>query len=186
MCVHSRTLWVSPMNSPVRLGVSAAAATPQIFTARSFEALFPQAGILGCKVCLSPQLSLLAYLHMSVGHPYASSHLTQPRLPLLCCASFPSWLPISTPLTSLDEHFFFNSLVVGLPYSLIFLAALVVFCFSIGCYSSFGCVKKRSISTYASILARTQLVLFLRFHIYMKSFNTCLSCITHFTCHNTL
>ena len=26
-CVHSRTLWVSPVNSPVRLGVSAAAAS---------------------------------------------------------------------------------------------------------------------------------------------------------------
>ena len=32
-------------------------------------------------------------------------------------------------LTSFDKCFFFNSLVVGLPYSLIFLAILVAFCF---------------------------------------------------------
>ena len=28
VCVHSRMLWVSPTNSPVRLGVSSAAAAP--------------------------------------------------------------------------------------------------------------------------------------------------------------
>ena len=56
-----------------------------------------------------------------------------PRLPSLlpCHASSPVRLPISAPPTSLDECFFFNSLVVGLPYSLIFLAVLVVFCFQI-------------------------------------------------------
>ena len=43
-----RTLWVSPMNSPVRLGVSLAAATPQVFIARGFEA-FPtlESGLCG-------------------------------------------------------------------------------------------------------------------------------------------
>ena len=34
-----------------------------------------------------------------------------------CCASSPPQLPISTPPTGLDESFFFNSPVVGLPYS---------------------------------------------------------------------
>ena len=29
------------------------------------------------------------------------------------------------------------------------------FCFSIGCYPSFGCARKQSVSTYASILVRT-------------------------------
>ena len=37
-----------------------------------------------------------------------------------CCASCPSWLPVSAPLTSLNECFFFNSLAVRLPYSSIF------------------------------------------------------------------
>ena len=46
--------------------------------------------------------------------------------PLPCLVSFPPWLPafallpVSTPPTILNEYFFFNSLVVGLPYSSIF------------------------------------------------------------------
>ena len=37
-----------------------------------------------------------------------------------CCESFPPWLAVSAPPTSLDECFFFNSLVVRFPYSSIF------------------------------------------------------------------
>ena len=57
-CACSRPLWVSPMTSPVRLGVPPAAApTPTgIFNQRS-EALFPRAGILGCVVCIAPRCS---------------------------------------------------------------------------------------------------------------------------------
>ena len=61
VCVHSRTLWVSPLYSPVRLGVSPAAATPKVFTARGFEFLVSCAGTLGCPICLAPQLFLLVY-----------------------------------------------------------------------------------------------------------------------------
>ena len=48
-------VWVSPTNSPVRLGVSpaAASASKDVFNQR-FEALFPCAGALGCAVCLAP------------------------------------------------------------------------------------------------------------------------------------
>ena len=68
MC--SRTLWVSPTNSSVRLGVSPAAASNAngVFNLR-FEALFPQAGALGCLVYLAPQLFLPVYLHVNVGLP---------------------------------------------------------------------------------------------------------------------
>ena len=54
-CAHSRPLWVSPTTSPVRLGVSPAAApTPRgAFNQRS-EALFPRSGDLGCAVCFAP------------------------------------------------------------------------------------------------------------------------------------
>ena len=54
-CAHSRPLWVSPRTSPVRLGVSPAAApTPTgVFTQR-FEALFGRAGALGYEVCFAP------------------------------------------------------------------------------------------------------------------------------------
>ena len=56
VCAHSRTLWVSPMNSPVRLGVSpAAASTPTGVLSQRFEALFPHTGTLGCTVCLTLQ-----------------------------------------------------------------------------------------------------------------------------------
>ena len=56
-CARSRPLWVSPTDSPVRLGVSPAA-TPNptgVFNQR-FEALFPGAGALGCAVCFAPCL----------------------------------------------------------------------------------------------------------------------------------
>ena len=54
-CARSRPLWVSPRTSPVRLGVSPAAApTPMgVFNPR-FEVLFPRAGALGCVVCFTP------------------------------------------------------------------------------------------------------------------------------------
>ena len=54
-CAHSRPLWVSPTTSPVRLGVSPAAAPTcrGVFNQR-FEALFPGAGALGCVVCFAP------------------------------------------------------------------------------------------------------------------------------------
>ena len=54
-CAHSRPLWVSPTTSPVRLGVSPAAApTPTGIFNQRFEALFPCAGALGCPVCFAP------------------------------------------------------------------------------------------------------------------------------------
>ena len=53
--VCSGTLWVSPTNSPVRLGVSPAATstTMGVFNLW-FEALFPCAGALSCVVCCAP------------------------------------------------------------------------------------------------------------------------------------
>ena len=57
-CAHSRPLWVSPTTSPVRLGVSPAAApTPMGIFNQRFEALFIRAGALGCTVCLAPRRS---------------------------------------------------------------------------------------------------------------------------------
>ena len=88
---------------------------PQIFLVRSFEALFPCAGALGGKVCLGPQLFLPVYPHVNVGLP---------SLPVLSAR-----LPISALPTGLDERFFFNSLVVGLPYSLIFWRLWLFFVF---------------------------------------------------------
>ena len=65
-CAHSRPLWVSPTTSPVRLGVSPAAApNPRDAFNQRFEALFPGAGALGCVVCFVarvPQVYLWANL----------------------------------------------------------------------------------------------------------------------------
>ena len=92
---------------------------PQDFTARGIEALVSCAGTLSCVVCLALQF-LLAYPHVNVGYP-------SPPAAALSWV-LPHWLLISTPPTNLDECFF-NGLVVGRPYSLIFLAVLIVFCF---------------------------------------------------------
>ena len=69
VCVHCRTLWVSPTSSPVRLRVSSAATIPTGVFSQRFEALFPGTGTLGCLVCLAPQLLLLVYLHANMGLP---------------------------------------------------------------------------------------------------------------------
>ena len=106
----------------VRLGVSPTATAPQVFSVRGFEVLFPCTGTLGCAVCLTPQLFLPVYSHTNVGPP-ARPATTSPALVLQlqpCLVSSPPRLPISTPPTGLDECFFFNSLVVKLPYGSIF------------------------------------------------------------------
>ena len=67
-CASSKPLWVSPMNSPVRLGVSpAAASTPTGVFNQRFEVLFPWVEALSCAVCFAPPLFLLVYLCMNVG-----------------------------------------------------------------------------------------------------------------------
>ena len=147
------------MNFPVRLGVSpAVASTPAGVFDQRFETLFPLAGTLGCVVCLAPWLFLLVYLHRNVRPPSPQSATSQGPLAThclarhLCCrkCSLPQ-LSISAPPTGLDECFFFNSLVVGLPYGSIF-CWFWVFFFLI-CCCPFGCARRHSVSTYASILA---------------------------------
>ena len=78
-CAHSRPLWVSPTTSPVRLGVSPAAApTPMgAFNQRS-EALFPCAGALGYAVCFTPRCwSRFIYAGMR-GHGVLPASLPAP------------------------------------------------------------------------------------------------------------
>ena len=82
-CAHPRPLWVSPTTSPVRLGVSPAAApTPTVFSIRGLRLYFPRAGALGCAVCFDPRRSS----GLSVGECGAAG-----CYPLLC-------LPRSPPL----------------------------------------------------------------------------------------
>ena len=100
-------------------------------------------------VCFAPLLSLPVYLCANVGLQGlpattlwglrasawpALLHNLPPcwvcQLPP-CHESSPPRLPVSAPPTGLDECFFFRSLVVGLPCSLIFLSVLVVFVFKL-------------------------------------------------------
>ena len=74
--------------------------------------LYFLARTLGCVVCIAPQLLLLVYLHANVGSPGPLAVTS------LCILSIR--LPASAPPTSLNECLPFNSLVVGLPHSLIF------------------------------------------------------------------
>ena len=79
-CAHSRPLWVSPTTSPVRLGVSPAAApTPTGAFNQRFEALFPQAKALGCAGIRSPPF-VLVYLCVNVGPQGATRHSACPVL----------------------------------------------------------------------------------------------------------
>ena len=127
VCVHSRTLgsllWTLLWGWEFLLLLQ----PPQVFTARVFEALVSCSGTLVCAVYLVPQLFILAYAHTNGGllHPPATtSPIHQPShcLPRSSCWHESSLLilPISAPPTSLDECFFFNSLIVRLPYSSIF------------------------------------------------------------------
>ena len=118
------------MNSPVRLGVTpAAASTPTGVFNQRFEALFPRAGALGCTICLAPQPFLPVYLQVNVG----PQGLPATTLWGLLAAAWPAPLHNPPPRrvrqpppryksspTGLGEYFFFISLVVGLPYSSIF------------------------------------------------------------------
>ena len=114
---------VSRMNSPVRLGVSpAAASTPMGIFSQRFEALFPHAGTLGCLV-------------------YPPVHQ-----PPCCHASSPPRLPISPPLLQVWVNV--SSLS---PWWSDFRA--VRFSVSSGCFLFLNCCARRhSVSTYASIL----------------------------------
>ena len=138
------------MSSPVRLGVSpTATSTPTGVFNQRFEALFPNTGALGCGVCFAPLLFLPVYLCENVGPQglpattlcgllaaawTAPFHNPPPRWihqPQPCCESSPPQLPVSSAPTSLDECFYFISLVVGLPCSLIFCQFWLFFVFKL-------------------------------------------------------
>ena len=72
-------------------------------------------------------------------HPFMSPHVFMH----LC---------LSTPPTYVDECGFFNSLVVRLPFSLIFWLFWVIAVFYFSCNFCCGCVRRWIIFTYASIL----------------------------------
>ena len=98
-CVHSKTLWVSPTNSPVRLGVTPTVSTPTGFYQR-FWGFFsphwnPRLHSLSCSPIVPPGLSACKYGTARS----ASCHLDHLvlQLPPWSTSSLPQ-LFISTPL----------------------------------------------------------------------------------------
>ena len=82
-CACLRSLWVSPTTSPVRLGVSPAAApTPTGVFNQRFEALFPHAGALGYSDCFAPLRSSWFICARVWGHGVLPA-----ALPALFCAT---------------------------------------------------------------------------------------------------
>ena len=117
---------------------------PQVFSVRGLRLYFR---------CWS--LGLLSLFQSSVVPPSFSSRECGTTLsashrlamgPLCLAARF-------RPPTGLDECFFFNSLVVGFPYSSIFCQFWLFFVFKF-VVLVLGCTRRHSVSTYASILAR--------------------------------
>ena len=102
----------------------------RVFQSEVLRLYFPA---LETWVAWSVSLSSCSFLfiHMQMWDcPVCQLQLPTPVLQLLPCheSSLP-WLPVSAPPTSLDECFFFTSLVVRLPYSSIFWQFLLFFCF---------------------------------------------------------
>ena len=127
--------------------------SPQDFSVIGFEALFPHTGTLGCAVCLAPQLFLLVYLHANVGPP----GLQVSALPGLPATTLPRVLSTRLPIST---HLLVWMNVSSLtPWLSDF--HTVQFSVSSGCFlflnlllSFFWFLRRHSVSTYTSILAR--------------------------------
>ena len=149
-------MWVSPTNSPVKLGVSPAAISTLtgVFT-QWFEALFPCAGTLGrsvcCRVCQLLPCPPCSTIHLLAGSPAAI-------LPTLVLQPLPCWE--SSPPGCLSPPLLCVSMIVS-SLTLCFSDFQTVrFSVSSGCFLflnccclSFGCARRHSVSTYTSILA---------------------------------
>ena len=155
VCVCSRTLWVSPMNSPVRLEVSPAAApTPTGVFNQWFEALFPSTGTLGCAVChlvhqllpCWPVAALPTLLHNLPPHWVCQPPPCHESSPPSCLSPplLLVWMNVSSLSPwLLDFHTVRFSVSSG------------CFLFLNCCCPSSGCVRRHSVSSYTSILARS-------------------------------
>ena len=109
-CAHSRPLWVSPTTSPLRLGVSPAAApTPTGIFNQRFEALFPHAGALGCVVCFTPLRLPGLSMHKCGAAGSASGQTACPVCPTLrqsqSCHGDTATRVLSTPAARLHPSY---------------------------------------------------------------------------------
>ena len=145
---RSRPLWVFPMSSPVRPGVSpTAASTPTGVFTQWFEALFPHAGTLGWAVC-HPVHQLLPR------RPAAALPTPLHSLPPCCQSSPPGCQspPILRVWRNVSSLFLWLSDFHIVRFSISSGCFLFLNC----CWPSFGCVRRPRVTTYASIVARSR------------------------------
>ena len=139
-CVCSGPLWVSPRNSPVRLGVSPiAASTSKRFSISGLRLYFPTLEPWVVQsIARSP--ASCSFAHPA---PQSATSLGPPAatLPRVLSAR----LPVSAPPTGLDECVFFNPLVLDL-HTVRFSVSSGCFLFLNCCCPSFGCGKRHSVS----------------------------------------
>ena len=111
--------------------------TPKVFISNGFEALFPHARTLGY-----PRLP------PCYASPPAAAFLRVLSTPAAHLLHLPFWINVSSLTSWLTDFIKFEFLIV-----------LVIICFQISCCPSLGCARRQSVSTYASILARSDLEL---------------------------
>ena len=119
-CACSRHLWVSPTTSPVRLGVSPAAAPiPTGVFSQGFEDLFPLRWSPGLRGLLHSLPLVLVYLCANVGPRGLLLGLPAPFVPhsaslgpATATRVLSTLVPVSAPPTGLDECLFFISLLL--------------------------------------------------------------------------
>ena len=175
-CAHSRPLWVSPTTSPVRLGVSPAAApTPTGVFNQRFEVLLPRTGALGCMVCFDPLRSYRFICVRMWGHGVLPTALPAP-LPTTLSPALSVYLCTNVglqalPVVRLPEPFVPHSASLGpstatrvlstlVPVSTpptgldecLFFISLVSDPLGVRFSVSSGCARRRSVSTYTAIL----------------------------------
>ena len=173
VCVHSRPLWVSPTNSPVKLGVSpAAAATPH----RCFQSEVLRLYLPALKLWVPRSASL-----PTCSSPFTCTRmwdcpLHQPppcgvRQPQPCCNSSPPSCP-SPPLLPVWMNV--PSLFPWLSdfHTVGFSVSSGYFLFLNCCCPSLGCGRGHSVSTYASILAGSCICIFV-FFFFLNIFIDC-------------
>ena len=142
---------------------------PQDFSVRGLRLYFPT-GTLGCVVCFAPPPFLPVYLCANVGPqglpattlwgllavawpaPFHNPPPCWVRQPPPCCESSPPHLPVPTPPTGLDECFFLSPWLSDF-HTVRFSVSSGCFLFLNCCCPSFGCTRRHSVSTYATILA---------------------------------
>ena len=156
-CVHSRTLWVPPTNSPVRPGVSPDASTLTGFFSQRFWSFIsphwnpglhglshspvvpPGSSTCKCGTTCSASQHLIwsssLHLAMSLLHP---SCLSSPLVLV--------WMTVSSLTPGLSD---FHTVWFFFQFWLFFVFKFVVVLF--------GCARKQRLSTYTSILAESSI-----------------------------